>query len=329
MLVVLGRIADAGASFPLLIRLPASLADLVSTVVLFHLLRGLRGDAAAAAAAVVFSLSPLAVIVSGFHGNTDPVFVMFVLLSVLALTRGDGWWAGVAFGLALSVNVVPVVALPVLLVLAWRLGRPVLQRFLLGGTVVFALLWVPVLIAEPGPFVSHVLGYSGISIRQWGLSQLLSWSGLSSSTVVQVGDGLRFALLAVAALLPAHLARRRPWGEAVALAGLPLCLFLVLSPAFSMQYLVWALAPVLLAVPLRVAVSYVALASGYAVVVYSGWNGAWPWGWYEAVSTPQPTVVLPLMLLVWLALVRACWIGATDPTPDPATTPHGELTHAH
>ena len=331
LLVLLGHLADLGASFPLLIRLPAALADLVTTVVLFTLLRGLRGDRPAALAAVVFSLSPLALIVSGFHGNTDPVFVMFLLLSVLALTvHHSGWWAGVAFGLALSVKIVPVVALPVLLVLAWRLGRPVFRRFLLGGALVFALLWVPVLVAEPGPFVSHVLGYSGITLRQWGVSQLLSWSGLSWSTMIQVGDSIRFVLVAVSALLPAVLVHRRPWRDGVALAGLPLCLFLVLSPAFSMQYLVWALAPALLLVGLRVAVTYVGLASLFALIVYSGWNGAWPWSWHEAHSTPLPTVVMPLMVLTWLALVRVCWVGAVGSTvPGDVVAPVGELSGAH
>lgn len=332
LLVLLGHLAELGASFPLLIRLPAALADLVTTMAIFTLLRGVRGDRPAALAAVVFSLSPLALIVSGFHGNTDPVFVMFVLLSVLALTvHRSGWWAGVAFGLALSVKIVPVVVLPVLLVLAWRLGRRAFRGFLLGGAAVFALLWVPVLVAEPGPFVSHVLGYPGITLRQWGLSQLLSWSGMTSSTVNQVGDSIRFVLVAVAALLPAVLVHRRPSRDAVALAVLPLCLFLVLSPAFSMQYLVWALAPALLLVGLRVAVTYVALASLFAVVVYSGWNGAWPWGWHEAVSTPLPALVMPLMALTWLALVRVCWVGVAGSAvaEDDTVAPVGELSRVH
>lgn len=330
LLLLLGHLAQLGASFPLLIRLPAALADLVTTLVLFQLLRGMRGDRPAALAAVVFTLSPLALIVSGFHGNTDPVFVMFILLAVLALHRHrSGWWSGIAFGLALSIKIVPVVVLPVLLVLAWRLGSRVLRGFLLGGATVFALLWVPVLVFEPGPFVSHVLGYPGISLRQWGLSQLFAWSGMSWSTTIQLGNDFRFILVAASALVPAVLAYRRPWNEGIALAGLSMCLFLAISPAFSMQYLVWALAPALLAVGLRVAVAYVALASGFALIVYSGWNGEWPWGWDEAESTPFPSVVLPLMLLTWLALARVCWIASTVPTPQHLKTTDGELSHAH
>ena len=119
LLVGLGHLSDLGLSYPFLIRLPASVADGVTTLALFQLLRGVRGDKAAVAAAAMFSFSPLAVTVSGFHGNTDPAFVMFVLVSLLMLTSyHNGWAAGIALGLALSVKIVPVVALGVLAVLA-------------------------------------------------------------------------------------------------------------------------------------------------------------------------------------------------------------------
>lgn len=327
MLVLIGHLEGLGLPLPFLIRLPASLADLATTVVLFELIRGVRGDRPAAAAAILFSLSPLALIVSGFHGNTDPVFVMLALLAVLALTSwGSGWIGGCAIGLALSVKVVPVVMLPLLGVIAFRCGRRVLRDFVLAGAVVFAVLWVPVLVLEPARFSANVLGYSGVPLRQWGLSQAFVFAGAPWQAVTTAGTDLRFLVVALAASLPAVLAWRRRPSEAVLVSGLPLSLLLALSPAFSMQYLVWGLAPGLLAVRLRVAALFVMFASAFAIVVYSLWNQGPPWLWYEARASPLPTAVLPLMLLTWLSLVRVCFVGMTMSTSHPSPASGRQLT---
>jgi hypothetical protein len=316
MLVVVGNLADLGLSFPFLIRLPASLADAVTAVVLFELLRGVRGDRPACAAAALFSFCPLGLVVSGFHGNTDPVFVMFVLVSLLMLAKyQNGWAAGVALGLALSVKVVPVVVVGVFAVLAWRHGRRVFRGFVAGGCAVFAVLWVPVLLVQPGDFISHYLGYSGIALRQWGLSQLLAWAGVPWDTVIRVGNAARFLFVALSLVLPAILAWRRATASATLLAGLPLCLLLLVSPAFSTQYLAWALAPSLLVVRVRTAAVYIGPASAFVLVVYSGWSQAPPWAWHEAVATPLPGIVLPLMLLAWLSLAWVVLRAVTERIP--------------
>ena len=118
-------------SFPFLIRLPACLADFVTALLVFELVRLARSakDAAVAASLVVWS--PVLFVISGFHGNTDPVFVMFALLSVyLLVVRRWALAAGVAFGIAVSIKLVPVVLAPLLLVVVLvRLGRRRLAAF--------------------------------------------------------------------------------------------------------------------------------------------------------------------------------------------------------
>ena len=106
--------------------------------------------------------------------------------------------------------------------------------------------------------------------------------------VVDGGNGARFLVVVLALAVPADLAWRASARRRHSCAGLPLCLLLLLSPAFSMQYLVWGLAPALLFVELRVAAVYVAVASAFVLVVYSGWNRAEPWNWDEAVAIPLP-----------------------------------------
>ena len=330
LLMLLGNLGDHGVSLPFLIRVPASLADLVTTIVLFELVRRLRGDRTALAVAAVFSFSPLAWAVSGFHGNTDPVFVMLVLVSVLLLTKHrNGWAAGMALGLALSIKIVPVVVVGVLAVVAWRQGRQVARAFVLGGGVVFAALWVPVLVTEPRSFVAHYLGYAGIAPRQWGLSQFLAWAGVPWETVVEIGSGARFMVVAVCLFVPAVLAWKAPLERAGSLVGLSLCLFLLLSPAFAIQYLVWALAAALLVAELRVVAVYVCSASAFVLVVYSGWSDAAPWAWDEAVSSPLPGIVLPLMVATWVGLA---WVVLKAAVAGVSTTASvhtkGEEVHA-
>lgn len=306
MLLGFSRLTEAGVSFPFLIRVPASLADIACAVLVFRLLRLRQSERLAGISALVFAVSPLLFVISGFHGNTDPVFVMLGLLAGYAiLGSGRGLLAGVAIGLALSVKLTPVVMLPVLLVLAVRAGRQVWTRFLVGGGVVFLVLWVPALVLRGPEFRTQVLGYSGAGPRQWGFSEIARVLGVDDDTIYAGGNALRFLVVVVAALLPAVLAMS-PRVDRVAVLGLPLCLFLFLTPSFGYQYLTWALAPAFLLAPLLPAALY-SLGSGLsAILVYSEWNGAPPWDWYEARSTPTPTAYLPVLALTWLLLGLVC-----------------------
>jgi uncharacterized membrane protein len=315
LLVGIGYLHQTGLSVNFLIRVVPSLADGVTTIVLFNLIRPVRGERSALTAAVVFALAPVTITIAGFHGNTDPVFVALALLAVWSLRSDDrGWPAGVAFGLAMSVKVVPVVMLPLLVVLAVRRGRPVLRRFLAGGGMVFLVLWVPVLVTHGRRFVSHVLLYPGVDVRQWGLSQAAVWAGVPQATANEVGDHVRFLVVAFAALAPALLARRR---DDLALAGLPFCLLLAFSPAFSMQYLVWAVAPALIATSLRYSVQFVVAASVFSTVAYSAWSGQPPWAWDVSIYSVQAPGTLAFMVVVWFLLVRVCWWCAFPLRPDP------------
>ncbi|MCA1565586.1 MAG: hypothetical protein LC803_08100 [Acidobacteria bacterium] len=66
---------------------------------------------------IAFALSPVAIIISGFHGNTDPVMIFFVLLSAYLLEMRESAGvrlAAIAFGLALNFKVAPLIFAPAL-----------------------------------------------------------------------------------------------------------------------------------------------------------------------------------------------------------------------
>ena len=53
---------------------------------------------AAGARVLLLAVAPISIMVSGFHGNTDPLMVFLVLLSVYLLeARRSTWRAGVAY----------------------------------------------------------------------------------------------------------------------------------------------------------------------------------------------------------------------------------------
>src|SRR5690606_4282740 len=102
-LLAVNALADLGIPFGFLIRVPSIAAHVASVFLVYDMVRRRRpGQAWASALAV--ALTPLLVIIAGFHGNNDPVMAAFLLASVwLLVDRRAPLLAGVAFSLAVSV----------------------------------------------------------------------------------------------------------------------------------------------------------------------------------------------------------------------------------
>ena len=180
------------------------------------------------------------IVVAGFDGNTDSVFVMLVLLAVYLLQlRGRPFGAGFAFGIAISLKLTPVVVLPWLLFLAVRQGRGTLVRFVGAGALVFLVLWVPVLLLRFEEFRDAALGYRGVALREWGFSYFITSEGPTWAPVAEwfSTTGSNLAVL-VAMLSPfVFVAWQRGRANLLALSGFPLATFLLITPAYGMQYL--------------------------------------------------------------------------------------------
>src|SRR5689334_5716599 len=121
-LVAVNWLTDLGLPFSFAIRLPAILAHAATVPLVYAVLRRRTPHSVALASALLVAASPVLVILSGFHGNNDPVVALFTILSVyLLVDRRAPVWAGAAFSVAVSIKIVPVIALPLLLVAAARL----------------------------------------------------------------------------------------------------------------------------------------------------------------------------------------------------------------
>lgn len=264
-----------GFSIQFTIRAVASLADVGSTLLVFELLRRRRSLSEASWAAGLVALSPILIIISGFHGNTDPIFVLFTLLALYLLADRDKPLAGgLSMGIAIGIKIVPVVAVPTLLVLALTRGRRTLVRFSAGFAAAFLLTWLPALIGEGHAVRKDVLGYAGSGISQWGLIQIGHWFGDPGWANFLTGTG-RFPVVLLCALVPAALVWRRPSMAAEAV-GLSLVGFLFLSPAFGCQYLVWAMAAAYL-LNFGWATAYNLGAGLVLFKVYTRWAHGFPW----------------------------------------------------
>ncbi|MEU1278281.1 glycosyltransferase family 39 protein [Streptomyces sp. NPDC005805] len=308
MLLGFDGLEGLGIPFGGLIRAPACLADLVSALLVLEIVRRRRSPGAALACALGFALSPVLVATSGYHGNTDSVAIMFMVLAAYLLAeRGRPGAAGVAAAVAISVKLVPVVAVPALAVAALRAGRPAAVRFGAGFLAVLAVLWGPALATVPAGLGEKVLGYEGGPWRLWGLLRIADLAGASDGFVAGLRGDFHLLFVLACAGAGAWLAWRRPADPAYAVA-LATTLLLLLSTGSAVQYLAWPVVGLFLFGFWQGAL-YSAAAGAAAVVVYAG---------PSAVRWSDPA--LHLAEAAWLLLALGIVTGlrrALDRPPGP------------
>lgn len=305
----------SGASIRFTVRVTASVADVVTTLVVFEMLRRRADLAVATTSALLVAMSPILLIISGFHANTDPVFAMLVILAAYLLAdRRAPVGAGASLALAFGVKIVPVVVVPLFLVWALIAGRRVLLRFAASFALVVLITWAPALIEEWDRVMHNVVGYAGISVRQWGLPQIVAWLGNPDWAAALITGPWRYAALLIGAGVPAWLVWRRPAALPAAL-GIALGLLLILSPAFGHQYLVWP-AAALFFVSLVGGALYNLSAGLLIAVVYTRWNGGFPWD--TAWGSPMTPTEVFLAFGVWVLLLAIVVRGIMAQLREPA-----------
>ncbi|MEU9980027.1 glycosyltransferase family 39 protein [Streptomyces sp. NPDC050856] len=252
-----------------LIRFPACLADFVTVLLVFAIVRRRARLRTAVLCAIGAALCPVLVATSGYHGNTDSVAVMFAFAAAYLLAdRRSPLAAGLAAALCVSVKIVPVVVVPLFFVAAWRAGRRSLLRFTAGFGALFLAVWGPVIATVPGGLRANVLEYAGGNFSFWGIVRFARWAGVPEDYVTLVrGDG-HFLIVAAIMAAGVWLAWRRPDALPVAVAT-TLGLLLLLSTASGVQYLAWPAAG-LFVVGLWPGLSYGVVVGAVTASVYSG-----------------------------------------------------------
>lgn len=287
------------------IRAVSSLADVATALLVFELASLWVGRRAATVAGLAAAASPVLVVISGYHGNTDPIFTMLVLLSTYLLVVRDRPAAGgVALALALGVKIVPVVVVPCLIGYALRRGSVTAARYVSAFVLVSLTFWLPALIQEWAKIKENVFGYAGVNAHEWGLDQLGGPHGTSGWSHLIQGPA-RMLIVAICAIVPAVIVWRRP-NSAPQAVCLALAGFLALTPTFGPQYLVWGAATSLL-LSVRWGIAFNVLAGALLVQVYTRWNGGLLWDRAHPSAFQGSERVLSL--IVWAVLLGAMMAG--------------------
>jgi len=273
-----------GGPFGFWLRFTCACADLFAFWLVWLLWRGAPGNFWNLA---LLAVAPIAVMISGFHGNTDPIMISLVVAAAYAMDRQrPPWLAGAALGAACSIKVWPLVLMPVFFLSAgsWRRRAVFLGSF----AVVAGLLGLPWLWTIPDLIVRRVFDYVPVE----------GWWGLSS---VYPGHGSAVRRVLFASILLTALLMHKRVQSVFAQCAIISFLFLFLAPGFGPQYLAWV-------VPWTVAAGFPAaslfqITGGFFLFeIYTAWSTRIPWYFANAYMHAIPQWVLRFGLLAWLSL---------------------------
>ena len=299
-----GALSDiSGLPLRFWLRFTCAVADVGSLVLLLRIFSTRRSDPQLQIALALFAVSPIAILVSGFHANTDPILIFFVLLVIyLVENRRPAWLAGAALGMAMSVKIVPVLLVPAVLRALPGTGR--WMKLFAGAAAVVVASSLPILVSAPGLVTTNVMGY-GSQAGAWGLS-LLALASLHSPHLAwlhdlhaRYGKVLGVSLVVAASWWPWP----RPLPNALFMrAGFLMFLFLSVTPGFGVQYLAW-LVPWVVARGVRPTAIYYLAGALFLCAYYTPAGGGFPWDLSNTLGRPAwtPTVV-GLGLICWVVV---------------------------
>ena len=296
-----------GLTFPFLLRLPGIIADFGVVLLVLAVVREYPNLRPPRWALLLFAASPVSIMVSGFHGNTDPIMVLFLVLASIMALRGRPLLCGVFLALGCQVKIIPLLLLPIFLFF-WAERRR-LGWFLSSFLVSSLLFCAEPLLRSPVSFLKNVLSY-GSFWGIWGLTYCLRMTGLHEFNKVsffhlsEVQNAVIMILKVIVVLSILLLAwRRRKLAPPALFAsiGYAWMIFFVFSPGVAAQYLVW-LAPFILLLSPRFYGFLVAGSSIFLFSLYTITSGGFPW-YFAHASKKLNAICAQWALIPWLVLV--------------------------
>ena len=278
------------------LRLTSAIADVGSLVLVWKILSDKSRPRLLSL--LLVALSPASIMISGFHGNTDPIMVMLILLCIYLIEAGrPAWLAGAALGMALNIKIVPILFAPA--ILAYVRRRP---QFVLGAAAVVILGGMPYMAQDPLLIANRVLGYSSNPV-DWGFPRLIQAlaPGRLSAVYASVAKPLALASILIATFWMNS--RRVAKAPLFLQCGFIAFLFLFFAPGFGVQYLAW-LVPWCAALTVGSIVFYYVSSTAFLFAAYTLWSGGFPWYLASSLEPQKPRAALITVLLE-----MACWIS--------------------
>lgn len=290
------------------LRFPGILADLGSLWLICRMLGARLAERPVFIAVLLIALAPTHILISGFHGNTDPVMIFFVMAAVwLAGYRGNAAAGGVAYGMAICIKVAPIILAPVFFL--FLPGARKRSAFFAAAIVLVAVAWSPYIFQQPSAVFHHVFGYQS-SYGLWGVSWLLrqlanAWpaSQWINSMFSRIGSPL---VMAAILALSIGMNRLRVKPSLYTQVGMVFLLFFTATSGFAVQYLAW-LTPWVAELGIIPVALFLITGSVFLLVVYNYWTLGMPW--YLAIAYPWSSHQY-FQVLCWasvLVLTFAAW----------------------
>lgn len=297
-----------GITFPFVFKLFDIAADAVTCWLLWRMFRP------SMTAAALFAWSPVSLLITGHHCNTDPIYSMLCLLSVYLIeNRGRDFAGGIALAAAVNIKLIP--ALLILPMLARYREKRRAGRFVLGLSI-GAIPFIVILCAAPGAFTRNVLSY-GSMITNWGVNQFLletshepRFSAVAQTLIARYYELGRYIILAAVILL--SMRGRRLSIDRYTLAACAGCLFLIFTPGFGLQYTIFVL-PLMLATGRWLIATIYGLLSGLLLffTYWQMWTRNFPMDTHALIG---PTTPGPLYgILAWATLIVFVFTQLRDP----------------
>ncbi len=144
--------------FHFVLRLPGILADVGSLWLVCRILGERIAEKSVFIAVLIIAIAPTHILISGFHGNTDPIMIFFVMAAVwLAGYRDNPAAGGAAYGMAFCIKIAPVILVPVLFLSLAGMRKRV--EFFAAAAGVVVVAWSPYVFQQPSLVIHHVFGY--------------------------------------------------------------------------------------------------------------------------------------------------------------------------
>jgi glycosyl transferase family 87 len=326
-----------GIPFRIIFRAPFALIDAGTALLLPALL---REKSWRYLAMLTYWLSPVAIILSAFHGNTDCAIGFLLVLCLWFLAHRHERAAAFAFGATFWIKLPGILALPGLLVF-FKSWRSRIVFLLIAGATALAT-YLPALVQDPLVVYRNVFGYHGLVLQTtagvpvWGASTLL----FSTFWPINAWPEkyLRIALfflehswqISLALLLGLVWLRRHRSSleEVAATIGMGYVIIYGVSDYWAFQYFAWSL-PLWFFLPRWFFLPAFLLTSAYLYSLY--WmlcGNGWLLGKWDFIGHPYwPGLVMAFRNLAFsfflvsagIFLISAMWRQGADTLADQAT----------
>jgi hypothetical protein len=231
--------------FAAILRLICVVADVALVLGLLHV-RKLTGQPPWWALGL-FAISPVSIMVSGFHGNIDPIMVMFLFFAAVAVLTDRPILCGVMFAAACNIKIVPILVSPVFIFYWIARGRRPAAAFMgtSGALMLAGAAWG--LIYCPAAFLRNVFGY-GSYWGGWGVTYWLRQTGIKAFDLMSFADLTDtqnhvitlLKVVSMAGVLALAWRRRKLGGlDFFTTLGAAFTWIFVFMPGAGVQYMVW------------------------------------------------------------------------------------------